>query len=253
MNTHAQSQLKQRDLEEGEKPHLFRLSDDVLESFDMEDVRATYNDMAELGINKDPYPYYAVQVKYKFIQKFSEQARLLVGDRGTAYSDVKDYIWTLIYDTDYDDDRYGCDIYMSFRGQEVDLKAEALRLKIKSHYDVVCKIGEYMRYFLMVVLATRNVEKTIKKNTPRAISPMQRKDSVKYDYTTTIKIGKITESYGASTGLGGRKRPHLRRGHIRTQRFGKGNAEVKKIFIEPVFINADENWINEQKTYRVKT
>jgi hypothetical protein len=26
---------------------------------------------------------------------------------------------------------------------------------------------------------------------------------------------------------------------------------VKKIFIQPVFVNADENWINEQKTYRV--
>jgi hypothetical protein len=247
MNIPAQSQSNPSE----EKPHLFRLSDDVLESFDMEDVRATYNDMAELGINKDPYPRYAIQVKYKFIQNFSEQARLLVGDRGSAYSDVKDFVWTLIYDTDYDTGHYNCDIYMLFRGQMVNLKNESIRLGTKNHYDVVCKIGEYMRYFLMVILATRNVVKATKKNMPRAISPMQRKDAEHYGHTTTIKIGKITESYGASTGLGGRRRPHLRRGHIRTQRFGKGNAEVKKIFIQPVFVNADENWINEQKTYRV--
>ena len=48
-------------------------------------------------------------------------------------------------------------------------------------------------------------------------------------------------------------RPHLRRGHIRNQHYGEGNKEIKKIFIQPVFVNADEGWIeNQRKAYVVK-
>ena len=121
----------------------------------------------------------------------------------------------------------------------------------KEQKKYINDITEHLRYFLLVVLATKNAEKVTKKNLTRSISPQQRKDSIKYDYTTTIKLGRITETYGSATGTGSSKRPHLRRGHIRTQHFGKGNTEVKKIFIQPVFVNADDKWINEQKTYRV--
>lgn len=40
---------------------------------------------------------------------------------------------------------------------------------------------------------------------------------------------------------------------IRNQHFGEGNKEIKKIFIQPVFVNADEGWIeNQRKAYVVK-
>ena len=48
-------------------------------------------------------------------------------------------------------------------------------------------------------------------------------------------------------------RPHLRRGHLRNQRIGEGRKEVKQIFIQPVFVNADDGWIeNQRKEYRVR-
>jgi hypothetical protein len=37
------------------------------------------------------------------------------------------------------------------------------------------------------------------------------------------------------------------------QHFGVGNKETNKIFIQPVFVNADEGWIeNQRKEYRIK-
>ena len=247
MNIPVQSQSNPSE----EKPHLFRLSDDILSCFDMEDIRATYNDMLALNLDKDPYPYYAIEVKVKFMYLFGKKTGLLIGEDDGTDPSIMQATCVFIYELDDDGEHYHFDVLMYAMGKYVDLLAAATLNKNKEQENYVNGIAEYLRYFLMVILATKNAEKVTKKNLAKAISPRQRKDAAKYGYTTTIQIGKITESYGSSTLTGGAKRPHLRRGHIRTQRFGKGNAEVKKIFIQPVFVNADENWINEQKTYRV--
>jgi hypothetical protein len=103
---------------------------------------------------------------------------------------------------------------------------------------------------LVVLLATKNADKvteSIKKHGPKS-----RKRPRNYDYITTIKIGKITETMRSDGDGRGSVRPHLRRGHIRNQRVGEGLKEIKPIFIQPVFVNADEGWINNQrKEYRI--
>ena len=250
MNIHAQSPLNLSLPERDEKPHLFRLSNEILDSFDMDDVRATYNDLVALDLDKDPYQFYAIQVNVKFLYYFSKRVGFIIGEDDGTDDYIMQSICTFIYDLDDDGEHYHFDVFLSAKGHEVDLMNAARLAKNKEQEQFVNHSAEHLRYFLMVILATKNIEKVTKKNSLRAISPKQRKDAAKYDYTTTIKIGKITETY--SSGGGARNvRPHLRRGHIRTQHFGKGNAETKKIFIQPVFVNADEGWINEQKKYRV--
>jgi hypothetical protein len=219
----------------------------------MPDVRATYNDMVALDLDKDPYPYYAIEVKVKFMYLFGKKVGLLYGEDDGTVSALSQSTCVFIYELIDDGKNFQFYALMQVKGKYVDLLPIAGLNEDKVQEKFINGIVEYLRYFLMVVLATKNAEKVTKTNLARAISPQQRKDAAKYQYTTTIKIGKITETYGTSTSLGGTKRPHLRRGHIRIQRFGKGNAEVKKIFIQPVFVNTDENWINEQKTYRVVT
>jgi hypothetical protein len=107
---------------------------------------------------------------------------------------------------------------------------------------------------LVVILSTKNIEKNdvVDKDLVRGRfnkSKAYRKD---YPITTTITIGKISETHTSSEHGGGTCRPHLRRGHIRTQKYGPNWELSKKIFIEPVFVNADEGWIAERRAYNVK-
>jgi hypothetical protein len=104
---------------------------------------------------------------------------------------------------------------------------------------------------LITTLATKNVIKETQEI--KVHGPKSKKRPRTHKYITTIKIGKITETLRSSESSGGSVRPHRRRGHIRMQHFGVGNKETKKIFIQPVFVNADEGWIeNQRKEYRVK-
>ena len=119
--------------------------------------------------------------------------------------------------------------------------------------DFIKEVGHISMFLLnslMVLLATKNAAKTTEKI--KKHGPKSRKRPREYDYITTIKIGKITETCRSEGDGQSSVRPHLRRGHIRNQRVGKGLTEVKPIFIQPCFINADENWVkNQRKEYKL--
>ena len=44
-------------------------------------------------------------------------------------------------------------------------------------------------------------------------------------------------------------RAHFRRGFVRQQHYGKGNELIKKVWIAPVFVNADGDWVGEPDQY----
>ena len=252
MNINAQSQSKLSTTSTQEKPHLFRLSADILEALDVQDVRATYNDMCELGIASDPYEWYCIEVETKFIDnlvlKVAKSKSISAENEAMLKrAQLDGIVWIFEYLVDFENGHHMMGQSVRFKDGRTKDMTEASSKVIGS----MSSIAKVMRAFLIGILITKNIEKKIAANSSRSVSPRMQKDAKRYSHTTTIKIGKITESYGSETGAGGLKRPHLRRGHIRAQHFGKGNAETKKIFIRPVFVNADEKWINEQKTYKV--
>lgn len=53
-------------------------------------------------------------------------------------------------------------------------------------------------------------------------------------------------------GSGGTKSPHMRRGFIKTQRYGPKLSKVKEIFIEAVHVNKDKGPSTPKQTYRLK-
>lgn len=149
----------------------------------------------------------------------------------------------------------GRDIYLPSDSEELlDLFGKMGRADASYMNDTA---AGYLLITLLVLLATKNVEKEVIHNPKRLKDPTS-KNGVRqirnrdYQYVTTIKVGKITETMGDGEGRGP-VRPHLRRGHLRNQRFGEGLKETRQIFIPPVFVNADDKWIdNQRKGYRVK-
>lgn len=108
---------------------------------------------------------------------------------------------------------------------------------------------------LIVLLATKNIEKQTTETKLQKLKNKTRKRGSTYRYSgiTTLRIGKIVDSSDTILNSRDPVRPHLRRGHIRNQRFGEGYKESRQIFIQPVFVNADDGWIeNQRKEYRVK-
>lgn len=88
---------------------------------------------------------------------------------------------------------------------------------------------------------------------PKKRGKAERKLRLLYD---RIVVGPVHDiDHGAGVGSSdGQTRPHMRRGHFRSQRYGSGNLLQKIIFIAPVLVRADlvEAASPEPKRYLVK-
>jgi len=76
------------------------------------------------------------------------------------------------------------------------------------------------------------------------VLPNQRQNALRkkrgkppYRGVTRIRVGRVYNKTGEACDNVTPKAMHLRRGHIRRQRFGPGNSLTKKIFIQPCMVN----------------
>lgn len=205
-------------------PQLFIISTPLYKSFDRSAVLSSFKDMEDLGIAKYPFPKLSIRVQCNLV---------LVCENGQGWPD--DQTITLHYEN----------------GEFQTASLEENRRLLPVH-DIVGKLHSFntpgetraandiselaktILKALIVALATKNVEKTITKNSLAKFGVGKNKSP----YTTTLSIGKVTENE-QSTGSGRTIRPHLRRGHIRRQHYGPGHEFVKSIWIEPVIVNCD--------------
>lgn len=107
-------------------------------------------------------------------------------------------------------------------------------------------------YALIVLLGTRNAVKTTKHRKCVGLG-IGAKPGV-YEYTTTITLPRELEDEtgeAAPGSNGASKKPHLRRGHPRRQRFGPSRQFSEVRWIEPVFVNADPDWVDKRRAYNV--
>src|SRR5262249_26360389 len=110
--------------------------------------------------------------------------------------------------------------------------------------------GEPFCDLLISLLAVRNIQKTTKIDKLAKLGIGRNKH--RYVYTTTLCLPPPHLIEGEeSTPTGIKRCPHLRRGHIRRQRHGTGNQLTRKIWIEPVFIHADAEFVNQRTAYRI--
>jgi hypothetical protein len=237
--------------------HLFRLSSELVDSFDPNDVEATFRDMAEMKISNPPYQNFAIQINSKFFAKLTNQLWTEGLDEIGNYNHFE-YLFEYNFYNKGSSLRVEGLFYMIQNGKLYNILENAEKSKmskegIESAKEAFTRVMQYIAKLLVVVLATKNHVKEEKLDKDLLRGRYNKKQAYRKDYpiTTTISIGKITESYKSSNG-GGTVRPHMRRGHIRSQHYGPNNELMKKIFIQPVFVNADEGWIAERRAYNVK-
>lgn len=233
-------------------PQAFVLGEELIDAVSMQEVNATYNDMKALGLNKPPYPRFDVIVPYWRIirvvntetgEDFRPDPKEHVGlVMRLRYEGDGNYRFLLTRKGETIDFARFCDEFWKHRGDKRPENVEVLEEQCQ-------RSGNHILRLLTVLLATKNI---VKETTPASPAKWAMKGGPAgmNRYTTTIRIGEVTE-HASSGSSGGTRRPHLRRGHIRNQHFGPGNQYVKQVFIEPVFVNADKGWIAERTAYNL--
>lgn len=198
---------------------LFVLDDSVFEAISRDDAFQCAQDLKEAGLRALPAP--AIDVKIR------------IG--------VLDPEWR---------HRRDCFIFtVTQRGQDdyalhVDPAAKRIYFTAPNYFQWLVRESMWR---LWASLSARNVVKDV------CVRPHGRKTKYgqpKHTHVTTIRAPKVLyESSGA--GSGAAVRPHFRRGHIREQPFGQGRQGRKRIWIEPLFINGDSEYVGAPKTYKV--
>jgi len=245
---------------------LFVLGPEIWSSIDKSEVMATASSMRDAGVYDLPYEEFDISA-YGETRHIMTWIYQVIDDYGDTWNSIKEDKTPVELHFRYkvvDEKHYTYSMKVNVGNSYIFLPqgSDELLSAFKSlgpdsaHYmnDIA---ADALLTTLNVMLATRNVDKDVSHNPKRYKDPMS-KSGIKqiknndYEYITIIKIGKIVDTM-RSDGHRGPVRPHLRRGHVRNQRIGEGRKDVKQIFIQPVFVNADEGWIeNQRKEYRVK-
>jgi hypothetical protein len=106
---------------------------------------------------------------------------------------------------------------------------------------------QYFADFLVVLLATRGVVKETSSSKLAKLGIGKSRPQT----TTTLRLDRtLTDAAGNVAGR--HVRPHLRRGHIRNQRYGPEMSLSKKIWIGPCMVNVDVDAEPAPRPYVIK-
>jgi hypothetical protein len=246
--------------------HLFVLNADVFRAVSLEEVTETAEAMAGCGIYLPPFESFDV-----IINATTSEVQKYIVPSCEPEDNMEDLFplilrYQVLISPNLKDVDENVHFYMCSRKDKsrnfVNLGDYIRKAKIQKseYYDeeyehILQATFVHIYSTLLVLLVTKNIVKqTEEKKAKNPLSTSRkRRSSYKYSGITNLYIGKISETFKGD-GTRGPVRAHLRRGHVRNQRIGEGRKDVKQIFIQPVFVNADDGWIeNQRKEYRIKT
>ena len=244
-----------------EKPELFILDEKAVSALHIDEIKETFKAMEEAGVSNPPVNHLILAYdpkiyKSSFLKGYVDEHIVEKVDKALSMAPNEYVALEVCFISNpniaYDSNSFVPLDYWSFRHAWINRKTYKFKVQLK---EVPQEHQEVFKLFvktLLVLLVTKNAEKDRVENKPNSSSAKQRNASKNFAYTTTIRIGKITENC-KSGGTGSPTRPHLRRGHIRNQPYGEGRREKKQIFIAPVFINADKEYVESQRiAYKIR-
>jgi len=224
------------------KPQLFIIADEVWQNSTVDEINATANDMIEMDIFYPPCQHFEVLISARFIPHMLEKnmgEKLPENIYNSYYrnnfyrleievNDMADWrdnaTAELMYIDPSDNQWIGVNWLSNKNLMEGKITKEKWEKNNKERQNTI----SYMVHLLLVTLATKNVERKSKPNLMAKQALRSKAIKRDYEYTTTLTIGKVVGAERTEGDLGGWKvRPHLRRGHIREQRYGPNNQLLK--------------------------
>lgn len=198
--------------------HFVLNMDDI--TYTREDIQATFTDMEEMGLVRLPYEEIILHV-------------FMNGHNASVYyreTGDKEFSARVLIDTNILLEGVSPEVRVSLEGQ---------------FNEYSSKMAHVLFGLLVVMMATKGVEK----------SPIGGSKGLKLG-VGSAKYGKCSYTYihpaatiRGNQGDGGSKRPHLRRGHIRRQKYGRNYSMEKKIWIEPVLVNGETGEPEKREAY----
>ena len=249
------------------KPQLFIIADEVWQNSDVDELNATSKDMMEMGIFYPPCQHFEILISARFIPYMMEKGmeeKLPEHLYNSHYknnffrleivvNDMEDWQNSATAELMYIDPSDGQWVGVNWLNNKNLIEGKLTKEKWEKKNRDKQNTISYMSHLLLVTLATKNVERKSKPNLMAKQALRSKALKRDYEYTTTLTIGKVVGAERTEGDAGGWKvRPHLRRGHIREQRYGPNNQLLKKVFIQPVFVNAADGVMSQRRAYNVR-
>jgi len=241
------------------KAPVFEIPASVLKTIDFEEIQSTFHDMHEMGLSEPPFRCFYIRCLLgPLIEAVTFDVRKVnKGLSDLSLETMPEWLRNRANNfvvTEYEfqfSETGSFSKFRSFMTVGEGKSAIPWALIAQMPEELCNSMNTFIYKILTVLLATKNCERKTVENTSRAKSKKARDDAKYYSTTTYISIGRITETCRRDGSSRGPVRAHLRRGHIRQQRHGKGMQEIKEVFIAPVFVNADREWIADRKKYKL--
>lgn len=233
------------------KRQLFILDPQMLDAMDPEEVQATWHDMVEFKLNKSPYDQFTLQIPFsRIVSHLTKEIQNQLAARGERAFRIGYNLNTL---TDYEA-LVNCRFEIEVNGKFIDF-IEDISRGTKKEQEIVLRLiqssAAYYLTYLIVALATKNIERVTKRNSLAKFGIGKKGQGKDFEYVTTLSIGKLVEYEGPHIETGETRRPHLRRGHIRRQKYGPNFSYERKIWIKPIFVNGYSPNEDHRKAYNV--
>ena len=247
------------------KNELFVISPRTFAAASTEAVRDTKLALLELGLFKLPFKEVDIMIKVEPATSFNLRAGSpmdLVDDilngkaRALQWAHTEESCMTLTFQgvsldkVDGERHEIGCDdVIMETTPPKY--KFDRWSVGTQAQMDIKSAIQSIVTY-LIVMLATKNTLKKVVEHKLAKLGIGKHRTGLKsYPRVTTIDVPEDRPDHPDHATEGKPKAAHLRRGHIRNQKYGPALTFVKRVWIEPIFVNADEDYVSTRERYNV--